>query len=504
MKKSVIWLLIFFLILIISYEPILKKLLIRWHNGDNNYCYLILPIFIYLCWEKRQSFNFNQFSGSYWGIVALIISSCIILLGELASLETFLYFGFWLSIVSLGLIFYGKNLKKLFFPLLILCFIVPLPPFINRILTFRLQMITSTLSVSIMRLIGISVFQQGNIIDLGTEQLQVAEACSGLRYFIPLVLLALLVGYYLLRRIWSRMLLLISVIPISIIANSFRISFLGFLYSRNLKKLAEGFYHYFSGWLVFMVAGAFLLMLARILRSFEKLNVKDVKSEVSKEYFSEYPSKRFISITISFIFIVLVSGITIRLLPKDFISPVETDLTLFPLQIDGWIGERFNLPKKILSSLWADEYVSAVYYRKDLPGVIYLFIPYYAYQTTRHTAHAPQSCLLGSGWIIINSGEWQLKVSSKEIIPVRYMWMEKGNQKMLATYFFLQHGQVITSPWLNKFYLLRNAILYHQTNGALVRAEMLLGEGQSFKEAEKILKSFLIYLWPILKETIPR
>lgn len=496
-----LWIFLLSVLLFFSYEPILRKILIRWSTGDNSYCYLIFPLFLYLCWEKRKSFNFRQFSGSYWGLFVLLVAIAIILIGELASLETLLYFGFWLSIVSLALVLYGKRSKRLAFPLLILVFIVPLPPFINRLLTFRLQLLMSSLSVSILRLLGISVFQEGNIIDLGVEQLQVVEACSGLRYFMPLILIALLISHYYLRRFWSKMILLVSVIPVSIIANSFRISFTGLLYTKNLKKWAQGFYHNFSGWLVFVVAGGLLLGISFVLRAFDR-SQKDSKVAENTEEITPLP-RRFAPLICGFVFIVIMGGILLRMFPKNYISPVETSLASFPMQIDKWRGQKYSLSPKILNALWADEYVSAYYYREDLPGVIHLFIPYYSYQTTRHTAHAPQSCLLGSGWVIISSGEWRLEVEPGKVIPVRYMRMRKGQQQLLATYFFFQRGRVITSPWWNKFYLLWDGITRRRTDGALVRVEMQLASGQSFEEAEGELREFLIHLWPELKKFIP-
>jgi len=160
------------------------------------------------------------------------------------------------------------------------------------------------------------------------------------------------------------------------------------------------------------------------------------------------------------------------------------------------------LSKKILKSLWADEYIYNIYKRDDFPAIIYVFIPYYKYQTAWHTAHTPQSCILGGGWFIIRSGEWKLKVSSNKFIPVKYMWLKKGNEYMLATYFFFERGRVIISPWWHKFYLFWDGLTRKRTDGALVRVEMLVNNNISPYKAENELKKFLLALWSILNKFI--
>ena len=496
--KNYLWILIPLLILLIVYIPVIKKLLHRWNQEDNSYCYLVPFIFLYLCWEKRKHFDFSLFSGSYIGLILLLFAISISLIGSLSSLETFLYFGFYLSIVSLGFILYGKRLKYLAFPFLILFFIIPLPPFINRLLTFKLQLLTSSFAVSLMRLSDFSVFQKGNIIDLGITQLQVAEACSGLRYFMPMVLLYFLISYYFLRSIRFCILLFIFVPLICIVANAFRIYLSALFHFKGLKKLAEGFPHHFAGWFVFILASCFLLLIASILK---KLEGKKFEIKKSPEIKPVKLAQQKIYI-FSFLLITIIGGIGLYFFPKTFFVRKKIDFSSFPLHINGWYGERLVLSENILKSLWADEYIYNIYRRDDFPAIIYVFIPYYKYQTAWHTAHTPQSCILGGGWFIIRSGEWKLKVSSNKFIPVKYMWLKKGNEYMLATYFFFERGRVIISPWWHKFYLFWDGLTRKRTDGALVRVEMLVNNNISPYKAENELKKFLLALWSILNKFI--
>jgi hypothetical protein len=231
--------------LIVSFWFGFQKLHLRWDSGDNNYCYLIIPVFIYLLWDRRSQgsgfrvprwnppgggqqsciplgkqgsrrkedetgeesteeveqsekygFRFGEFSWNVLGIIPVLLSIGLIFVGELGSVETLMYMGIWGCVVGIVFTLYGWRIRYLIFPLIILAFIVPLPPFINRMLTFQLKLAASSIAVLMLRGTGLTVFQEGNIIDLGITQLQVVDACSGMRYLMPLILIALLVGHF--------------------------------------------------------------------------------------------------------------------------------------------------------------------------------------------------------------------------------------------------------------------------------------------------------------------
>lgn len=112
----------------VSYSSVFHKLTIRWSSPDSNFAYLIVPLCAYLCWDMRSRFHFAQFSWSAWGLLPISFSVGMILLGELGSVETLLYIGIWGCLISLAIMLYGWRTRLLAFPLLVLLFIVPLPP----------------------------------------------------------------------------------------------------------------------------------------------------------------------------------------------------------------------------------------------------------------------------------------------------------------------------------------------------------------------------------------
>jgi exosortase D (VPLPA-CTERM-specific) len=428
------------------------------------------------------------------------MSTVLMTAGELGSVETLLYVGIWGCIVGMMFILYGHKLRYLVFPMLIMAFIVPMPPFINKMLTFNLKLSASAMSVLMLRLAGVSVLQDGNIIDLGITQMQVVDACSGLRYFVPLILMALLFGYFYSRRLWQKAVLLLVVPPLSILVNGLRIFATGMLHVWGHPKLAEDFFHDFSGWVVFMVAGAILFWASMVLKRFGV--GKTVKTMVDSAEPTPKPLTAVV-LTVTLCLIFAGSGYVLQKLPSTANMPERKSFDTFPMHIGQWQAKRNYLSKEILDNLWADDYVDATFNHPSHPNSIHLLIPFYAYQGTRHTAHAPQSCMLGGGWALMGSRDHEVKTGGGGEFSLKTNTWEKGSMRVLGSYFFFQRGRVITNPWLNKYWLMVDAFTKQRTDGALVRVELALAPGQSVEEAYRLLEEFVGHVYTLLPEYVP-
>jgi EpsI family protein len=597
----------------VAYWPVFQKLLNKWSGGDNSYCYLIVPLFAYLLWEKSKGprlnppsanrkavfngvnieqgaegrrtkdegrgkmdegptrsgvphfseavilppsvqktagFQFGEFTWSLWGLVPIFASVLLIIIGELGSVRALMFMGIWGCVVGLCVMLYGKRTRHLAFPLLILFFIVPLPPFVNQVLTFKLKMAASKLSVWMLRAVGVSVVLEGNIIDIGVDKLQVADACSGLRYFMPMILMALLVAYFFVKGRWRWTVLLLLIVPLSVFINAIRIWLSALLTASGHPELAQNLFHDFSGWLIFMIAGVILVATAMILRKIGS-RIKDQGSRGKDErqgegqrtkdegrgkmdegsmrsvvpHLSEavipppsvsikpnapnHPNvpnqhwTRPVVLTIVLCLLFAGSGWALKQIPSSTNLPERMSFEHFPMKIGDWHGKREYISQDILNALWADDYVTARYFKPGSPNMMYLLIPFYSYQATNHTAHAPQACILGGGYSLVRSKAHLVRVSPDRDIEIMTMILTKGSTRLLGSYFFLQKGRVITSPWMNKFYLILDGILKQRTDGALVRAEMTVAPGQSMDEAYDELEEFIVKLWPILPKYIP-
>lgn len=492
--------------------PEMMQLVHRWNKGDNSYCYLIVPLLFYLCWEQRRTgaksdpggtpvgFAFSELTWCAWGLIPVLFANALLIVGRLGSVETLLLIGLWLSVVGVTHLLYGKRIKHLWFNLLILAAIVPLPPFINRMLTFKLKLAASSLSVTMLRWFDIAVLQDGNIIDLGITRLQVVDACSGMRYLLPMFVLALLIGHFFCRGMWRRVLLLVLVPPLSIFINALRIFLTGLLLINGHEQTAQNVFHDFAGLVLFLLSagllGGIALGLKRLGKPFQAKFLHDHGRVSSGGY-------RPVLLTMLACLMFMGGGWAIEAVPTDRTALHRDSLALFPLRVGPWAGKRKSLPPESLDRLATDDYGYITYRHKTTGNYLHLLIPYYAYQDTGKTVHAPQSCMLGTGWALASSVDRIIEDSADAQTKVRGIVWRQGDARILAGYYFLQRGRVITSPWLNKFYLIWDGLTRQRTDGALVRAELQLQPGQSMDEAWSLLADFYKAIWPLLPRFIP-
>ena len=197
------------------------------------------------------------------GVALLVMGLLVGLLGNIARVADIGTYGFILALGGFILIAAGTREGLRFWPGWVhLVFMLPLPQFLYLHASTGLQSLSSKIGVALIDAMGIPVFLDGNIIDLGTYQLQVAEACSGLNYLFPMLSFGWLVALLYMGPNWHRAVIFLSAIPVTILMNAFRIGVIGILVNRYGIAQAEGFIHVFEGWVVFMACTAILYCIA--------------------------------------------------------------------------------------------------------------------------------------------------------------------------------------------------------------------------------------------------
>jgi EpsI family protein len=192
-------------------------------SPEYSYCILIPPIAMFLIWQQKGRLELMPFEGSWWGVVLVLVGGGLLILGQLATIYTLVQYAYLVTLYGLVLAFTGRPAFRLLgVPMLILAFMIPLPAFFFYNLSAKLQLLSSALGVWFMRLFGISVFVEGNVIDLGGYQLQVAEACDGLRYLFPLMTLGFLMAHFYKGAMWQR-----KLSPAFIAAGAVLVTFVG-------------------------------------------------------------------------------------------------------------------------------------------------------------------------------------------------------------------------------------------------------------------------------------
>lgn len=491
-----------------------------WVRDDYSYGVLIPFIVLYLLWEKRVYLLEIPSKLTWKGFIFLITGILLFWLGELAGEFFTQYFSLWLTVVGLcWLNMGGKKLNTIIFPLLFALTMFPLPSFLNIKITFGLKLISTKIGVIIMRAWGMSAYQDGNIIDLGFTQLQVVDACSGLRYLFPLIVLGILMAYFFRSSWWKKVIVVLSTIPITIFTNSLRIALTGILSERFGSKAVEGFFHDFEGWLIFMVAFTFLALemfiLAKLFPEKESIN-KDGKDEPLKPLVPPFISKDADSnITIKSPallkqpqFIVSVALLTLTLILSQSIEfreavPISKKFDAFPMQIGKWQGIRQPMEEEFINALDFSDYIM-VDYHDEKGAVINFYVAYYESQRKGESIHSPETCLRGGGWVFSQNGRASVPLDGqKGDMVVNRALIQKGSFRQISYFWFPMRGRILTNAFEMKWYNFWDALTQQRTDGALVRVIAPVGADETPADAENRLQEFVKVIVPVLAEYLP-
>jgi exosortase len=253
------------------YAPVLYRLVAQWvHDPNYSHGFFVPAFSLYVLWQKRDRLRRLPRRPSWSGLLILAIAVAVLTAGTLGA-ELFLSrTSFLIAIAGLVVLFFGWNyLRAVLFPWLFLWLMIPIPNILFNQITFPLQLLASKAAAFVLPLLGVPVLREGNVIQLPVMTLEVAEACSGIRSLMSLATLSIIYGYLLETRISTRVLLAIAAIPIAVIANGLRIIGTGLLVQYWDPEKAEGFFHAFSGWLIFVVSLILLFLLHKGLQKLQ-------------------------------------------------------------------------------------------------------------------------------------------------------------------------------------------------------------------------------------------
>lgn len=257
-----IWTLVLAILLFVLYGPILAHLVANWwSNPDYSHGFLV-PVFSgYVLWKHRDRLSSIALKPSNLGLLVMIGAVGLLIVGSLGA-ELFSSRVSLLVLIAGIVIFVAgwKMLKAISFPLGFLLLMIPIPVIIYNQITFPLQLLASRFATSCLQFVNVPVLREGNLIILPNYTLEVVEACSGIRSLMTLITLAIAYGYLVEDRRWIRWVMVLIMIPIAIVSNSIRILGAGVLTYHFGPSMAQGFFHEFSGWVIFVAA--LLLMFA--------------------------------------------------------------------------------------------------------------------------------------------------------------------------------------------------------------------------------------------------
>jgi exosortase D (VPLPA-CTERM-specific) len=494
----------------VVFSESLLELVQRWSAQEEySHGFLIPLIVAWLLWTRRDAIVASIGRPSWAGPVLILIAAAMHIVGKLSALYMLSQLGFITAVIGVVLGFGGYSLLKVtFVPIIFLIFAIPLPYFIDAMLSFRLQLISSELGVFFIRLFQIPVYLEGNVIDLGVYKLQVVEACSGLRYLYPLMSLGFLVAYFFQAPLWQRALVFLSTIPITIVMNSFRIGIVGVLVNSWGPQDADGALHMFEGWIIFVACAGVLVAEMYLLARFgsgksllEVFGSPKVIASLPPGQSSQSLSRAPLVSCSVLMCAVGLAGYFVS--ARHEIFPERNLFAGFPTGLGEWHGKPSALDASTEQFLGLTDYILSDYAKAD-GRAVNLYVAYYASQRNGLSPHSPSVCIPGNGWQITNLERTSFASSDAKVsLPLNRVVIARGENKQIVYYWFDERGMKIANEYVSKLYLLRDAMFENRTDGALVRLTTPVYPGEKEIDADMRLQAFMKIVVPSLAGYLP-
>lgn len=492
------------LLAVMTYWNGLAEAVHRWGSQEEySHGYLIPLVTAYILWEKRGLIKTAMGPPIWWGVALIGFAITLFVVGEISALFILIQYSFIMVLIGISMITLGRATRFTLAPILLLLFAIPLPYVIEVQLTAGLQLFSSWLGVQFIRFFQIPVFLEGNIIDLGVYQLQVVEACSGLRYLFPLMSLGFIAAYFYQAAFWKRAVVFLATIPITILMNSFRIGMIGVLVDNFGISMAEGFLHDFEGWIIFMACAAILALLIWVMEKVTNPNaslasVFGVVEPSSVKINNPNMSFSYTAKPAVVVMLLLISAFSVTRFidTRTEYVPSYPAFVNFPMQLEGWSGSHDSLEERVIQVLGMSDYLMANFISDD-SEMVNFYVAYYESQRKGVSPHSPRVCIPGGGWEIA-----RLQRIEANGQPANRVVIKRGAEEQLVYYWFAGRGRNVANEYLNKWYLFQDAIFENRSDGALVRIVTGVGPGETLEDADRRILDFMSKAQPELENFI--
>lgn len=509
-----------FVLLVASAVPVFwigfASLARAWSTPEYSHGPLIplISLYLFLREMRRLPPPAPRVDDRWPGVLMIILALAVAVLGNLIRVPDIVTYAFILWVGGVVVTVFGWRRGKLHqLGVVHLVFMLPLPQFLYWKLTIVLQSVSSQLGVWIVSAAGIPVFLDGNIIDLGVYKLQVAEACSGLRYLFPILSFSYLFAILYRGPLWHKAVLLLSAAPLTVLMNSVRIGIIGVLVNSYGIEQAEGFLHFFEGWVIFGACIGILFAMAIALQRLTS-NPMPLSQAIDLDFAGLGGiAARIVSIRASVAGAVAaaltLSVIALWLLTQP--GPPEpvarAGFSGFSMGLGSWSGSRSYLDPDIEETLGADDYINASYRAPGEAAPVNFFSAFYRSQTEGEGIHSPEVCLPAGGWEIFRFGQKTVDFPSTTYgrFELNRAVIQKGLDKQLVYYWFEQRGMRITNDFAAKISVLKDSLLIGRSDGGIVRFVTPIGGNgpEATAEAEARIERLMAEVLPRLPRFIP-
>ncbi|MBY6155159.1 VPLPA-CTERM-specific exosortase XrtD [Vannielia litorea] len=447
------------------------------------------------------------------GVVLVALGLGFGLIGSFGRIADIAAYGIILWVAGVLVVALGwPRARRLWLPVALLVLMLPLPQFFYWKLTTSLQFVASEFATDLIRGMGLSVYLDGNIIDLGVYRLQVAEACAGLQYLFPVISFAVLLAAISREPVWRRLALVAFSVPLAIGMNSIRIAITAWIVNRSGIEAAEGFLHAFEGWAILLASIALLAVFMLLLRfvsgggGARRLFDLDLSGTgaLATRALSARPGRGFIAVAVAG---AVASLLVFTLGGPGGPPPARASFDRFPERLGEWTGVRGALDPRVERVIAPDDYLHLTYFSPVGAVPVQIFSSYYIDQTGSAAIHSPEICLPADGWEVSEFGTRPLDMEGTgygRFDAIRAV-ITKGTEHQLVYYWFEQRGSRMVNDVAVKFGVLADGITKGRRDGGFVRfVTPIEGENAgAMAEAETRIRALMREALPELQGFIP-
>lgn len=472
----------------------------------------VISLFLFLR-ELRRSppINPSEYQSRWPGAVIIAGALVLALLGNFVEIPDIVTYAMIIWVFGVVILGFGWQRGKLHWaPVLHLVFMLPLPQMLYWRVSIFLQGVSSEIGVWFVQLAGIPVFLDGNIIDLGVYKLQVAEACSGLRYLFPILSFSYLMSILYKGPLWHKALLLLAAAPITVLMNSFRIGVIGILVNSFGIEHAEGFLHYFEGWVIFLACVAILFLMAVVLQRTTRNPLPlseaiDLDTDRLGTQAARVMNFSWSAALAGALALTMAASATVAVSPEaHIVTPQRSPFMLFPRELGDRHGSFASLEPAVEQTLDADDYVSATFTSIDgTEPPISFFAAYYENQAEGSGIHSPSVCLPAAGWEVAELKPFEVDMDGTGYgtFKLNRAIIQKGTELQLVYFWFEQRGQRVTSDLRAKLQVVIDGWTRGRVDGAMVRfITPITGTPEA---ADQRLQSFMRDTLDVLPRYLP-
>ncbi len=499
------------LVFVFAFYNGIENLFKRWgEQQELSHGYFLPVIAGWMLWSRRAAVTASLGKPALIGLAGIAAATLILILSELTvtSLMIFQHFAMILLFASVALALGGRNVFLIsLLPISFLLFMVPPPYWAITVLSQQFQFWSSQLGAWMIELFGIPVFLSGNIIDMGDYQLQVADACSGLRYLFPFLSLGFLAAYLFRAPLWQRAVVFLSTVPITILMNSLRIALTGVLVENYGAAQAEGVLHLLEGWVVFLFCMLLLLgviaLLARLSGHkdvFDRLVLPEIEAKPSTDAWQQKLFNRNAALCI---LLLAGAGLFIQFGTSNILKvPARERLVGLPGEFVGWRNNLQQVDSSVVEVLGADDFIITDLISPSAEK-FNLYIAYLDMQRHGHSWHSPRQCIPGGGWQITNHDIIPATTADGGQHFINRIIIENRGARQLLYYWYDQRGRKTANEFVMKALVVVDAVRIRRTDGAMIRIMTPIARNESIAVADARLLGFMHELEPKLPAYIP-